>query len=91
MLSWKQWGEWLAPRALDVEPLLERAFKGTGLLQGGVSDYLVALAVACAFPVMRYLMDRHVYGVRAWWAGWNVWEGCGECSGECSGPYSSPS
>lgn len=65
MLSWKEWGEWLAPRAVDVEPLLERAFKGTGLLQGGVSDYLVALAVACAFPIMRYLMDRHVYGVSA--------------------------
>ncbi|KAI7844373.1 hypothetical protein COHA_002171 [Chlorella ohadii] len=67
MLSWKEWGEWLAPRTLDVEPLLERAFKGTGLLQGGVSDYLVALAVACAFPVMRYLMDRHVYGPLAHW------------------------
>ena len=50
-------------RAPDVEGLLERIFASTGLLQGGASDYITALAVACAFPLMRFIMDRKVYGV----------------------------
>lgn len=33
-------------------------------LQGGFSDYVMALAIACAFPIVRYIMDRRVYGVR---------------------------
>lgn len=56
------WAEWMMQRAPDVEGVLARAFKGTGLLQGGASDYVMALAVACAFPIMRYIMDRNVYG-----------------------------
>jgi len=59
------WGEWMMARAPDVEGLLAGVFKGTGLLQGGMSDYVMALAIACAFPVMRVIMDRHVYGVRS--------------------------
>lgn len=62
--SWKAVGEWMMVRAPDVEGLLERAFAGTGLLQGGASDYAVALAVACCFPLMRWIMDRNVYAVR---------------------------
>ena len=57
------WGPVLMARAPDVEGLLARIFGGTGLLQGGTSDYLTALAVACAFPLMRVIMDRKVYGV----------------------------
>lgn len=62
-MSWHAFGQWMMPRALDVEPFLARAFGSTGLLQGGVSDYLVALAIGLAFPLMRYLTDRHVYRV----------------------------
>lgn len=62
--SWKAMGDWVMPRAPNVEGLLGSMFGGTGLLQGGVSDYIIALAVACAFPFMRWLTDRYVYGVR---------------------------
>ena len=57
------WGPALMARAPDVEGLLARIFRGTGLLQGGTSDYITALAVACACPIMRFIMDRKVYGV----------------------------
>lgn len=54
---------WMMQRAPDVEGLLAAAFGGTGLLQGGLSDYVLALAIAIAFPIMRWIMDRKVYGV----------------------------
>ncbi|KAL4425801.1 hypothetical protein ABPG75_009817 [Micractinium tetrahymenae] len=54
--------QWAMSRAPDVEGLLAHVFKGTGLLQGGFSDYVMALAIACAFPIMRFVMDRNVYG-----------------------------
>jgi hypothetical protein len=54
---------WLQHHAPDVEGLLASAFRGTGLLNGGASDYVIALACACAFPIMRFIMDRRVYGV----------------------------
>ncbi|KAL4859864.1 LAG1 longevity assurance 1 [Chlorella vulgaris] len=54
--------EWMMAHAPDVEGTLGRVFNGTGLLRGGASDYVTALAVACAFPVMRFIMDRCVYG-----------------------------
>lgn len=57
------WALWMQQHAPDVEGLLARAFGGTGLLRGGTSDYVMALAIACAFPLMRYIMDRRVYGV----------------------------
>lgn len=55
--------------APHVEPALAAAFGGTGLLQGGASDYVMALAIACAFPLMRVVMDRCVYSVRGWAGG----------------------
>jgi hypothetical protein len=57
------WAQWMLERSPDVEGLLQSIFHGTGLLQGGASDYLLALAIACAFPVVRLIMDRKVYGV----------------------------
>ena len=63
MLSFKTFGDWMMPRAPDMEALLARAFKGTGALQGGGGDYALALAIACAFPVMRLVMDRLAYAV----------------------------
>ncbi|PSC76914.1 LAG1 longevity assurance-like protein 3 isoform B [Micractinium conductrix] len=54
--------DWMLARAPDVEGLLERLFAGTGLLNGGNSDYITALMVACAFPLMRFIMDKLVYG-----------------------------
>jgi hypothetical protein len=63
----KTWADWMQQQAPDVEELLARIFDGSGLLQGGASDYVMALAIACAFPIMRFIMDRRVYGVR-WFA-----------------------
>lgn len=61
----RPWADWMQRRAPDVEGLLARLFSGSGLLQGGASDYAMALAIACAFPAMRFFMDRCVYGVRS--------------------------
>lgn len=50
--------------AFDFDGWLESMVRGTGLLQGGVADYLLSLMIAFAFPVIRYLLDRSVYDVR---------------------------
>ena len=89
------WGPALVARAPDVEGLLERIFAGTGLLQGGASDYITALAVACAFPLMRFIMDRKVYGVsegmiECVWAGQDR-EFWGVCLPACGNAVRSPS
>ena len=55
--------DWMMDRAPDVEGVLARAFGGTGLLRGGASDYVLALVVALTVPLMRWIMDRRVYGV----------------------------
>ena len=47
----------------NVEPLLARLVAGTGLLQGGPADYLLALAIAVAFPLCRFALDRTLYTV----------------------------
>ena len=57
------WVQWLQQRAPDAERWLAAAVGGTRLLQGGAADYAVVFAVACAFPVMRLIMDRAVYRV----------------------------
>lgn len=65
--QWQQLGAWMQVHAPDVEGTLASVFDGSGLLQGGASDYVMALAVACAFPIMRYITDRAVYGPLARW------------------------
>lgn len=56
----QQWARALAP---DADRWLAAAFKGTGFLQGTYLDFVLATAIACAFPAVRWLMDNTVYGV----------------------------
>jgi hypothetical protein len=47
----------------DIDSLLARLFAGTSFLYGHFSDYVLALIIAAAFPLMRLLLDKTIYEV----------------------------
>ncbi len=47
----------------DIDAILTHIFKGTSLLQGHSTDYLLSLAIAVAFPFVRLVLDKSVYDV----------------------------
>jgi len=48
----------------DIDDLLAAAVNGTDLLKGNNIDYLLALLIAVAFPIVRWILDRTLYDVR---------------------------
>lgn len=48
----------------DIDGFLGRLFADTSFLYGHLPDYVLALFIAAAFPVMRFLLDRTLYEVR---------------------------
>jgi hypothetical protein len=48
-----------------VDGLIARTVEGTGVLDGGSLDFMLAAMIGLAFPMLRYILDRTVYDVGA--------------------------
>lgn len=51
------------PYIPDIDSSLEKLIGGTGLLQGGWSDYAFSMLIALLFPIVRYILDKTAFDV----------------------------